>query len=61
MRRADHLVVTPPVTVENVSLSPAAPGYRAQISREFPRGEEASAALQQLLERSADVRCDGQQ
>ncbi|EUA11281.1 respiratory nitrate reductase, alpha subunit domain protein [Mycobacterium kansasii 732] len=28
--------MTPPVTVENVSLSPAAPGYRAQISREFP-------------------------
>lgn len=56
----DHLVVAPPVAIEHVTLSAAAPGNGAQIGRELARCEEAPTALQQLLERSADVRCASQ-
>ncbi|CKR26910.1 Uncharacterised protein [Mycobacterium tuberculosis] len=59
MRGSDHFVVTPPIAVEHVTFAAAAPGYGAQVGRELTWGEEAPAALQQLFERSTDVRCNG--
>src|ERR1700759_1632166 len=60
MGGADHLVVAPSVTVEHVAFTPALPSDRAQIGGELSWREEAPAALQQLLDRSTDVRCDSQ-
>src|SRR5262249_27841960 len=58
--RADHLVVAPAIAVEDIAFSAALPGDRAQIGGELTGGEETRAALQQLLDRSTDVRCDSQ-
>ena len=58
---AHHLVVAPPVAVEDVGLAAAPARHRAQIGRELTGGEEPPAALQQLLEGSTNVWCDSQQ
>ncbi len=61
MRGADHLVVAPPVAVEDVGLAAAPARNRAQVGRDLAGREEPPAALQQLLERSTNVWCDSQQ
>ena len=52
--------MAPPVAVEHVAFTPALPSDRAQIGGELSWREEAPAALQQLLDRATDVRCESQ-
>ena len=51
----DHLVVAPPVPVEHVALPAAAAGDGPQVVGELTGGEESAAALEQLLDRPADM------
>ena len=51
----DHLVVAPAVPVEHVALPAAASGDGPQVVGELPGGEESAAALEQLLDRPADM------
>ena len=53
----DHLVVAPAVPVEHVALPAAASGDGPQVVGELTGGEESAAALEQLLDRPADMGC----